>query len=140
MTLKDFPSFKVDTRATNLPPYILDETFMATTKAEGIYGSTVKGDATLHVNGLLEIQPGFRWDMGTGTLDDPPMMVASLAHDAIGRICDEDRRVPWWVRREGDRLFRVTLIEFGASPYRAWVLYAGVSLYSYWKGIARLWQ
>lgn len=93
---------------------------------------------SLDTDGTLTLYPGFTWDFGSGpAFNNTPMIYASLFHDGISRITISGQ-VPWKVRKEGDKYFRMLLGKAGASPLRQFVTYSGVRFYSIF--IARWWD
>ena len=108
------------------------------------FGTEIRGHAgeiehcCLMSDGRLYVRSGFVWDFGSGAIDTPAMVRASLAHDALC-ILTNARAVPWKVRKQGDRLFRVLLKKHSPpgilSFASRWWRWAAVSIYS--QGIAR---
>lgn len=84
---------------------------------------------TLDAAGHLHVQEGFLWDLASGAIDTPDMVIASLAHDALCRITN-DRLVPWSVRSKADTYFRKLLKELGCSFVRRWYSFLFVRAYS----------
>ena len=84
---------------------------------------------TLHPDGLLEIDAGYVWDFGTGAVDTPDMVAASLVHDAGCDLTNEGV-IPWAFRREFDREFRRVLAEYGTPLPRRWWCWAVVRINS----------
>lgn len=117
---------------------ILQERVMFQTPIEG-YHTTGRSDllCRLYEDGTLAVEKGFKWDFGSGAIDTPAMVYASLAHDALCRITNH-RLVPWSVRAEADKYFRQLLkryqpeggIHGAIGWFSRWYRWAGVSLYS----------
>lgn len=92
----------------------------------------------LQTNGQLIVYKGFRWDFGSGAIDTPAMVIASLAHDAMCNLTDAGV-IPWKLRAEGDKLFR-DLLKKNSKPgllsfASRWWRWAAVRTYS--EGVAR---
>lgn len=69
----------------------------------------------LKKNGELIIHKGFTWDFGSGAIDTPSMVRASLFHDAMCHLTNH-RAVPWEVRRKADKHFRELLKRYAPEP------------------------
>lgn len=109
----------------------------------GVTGHSAKldGDKTpmrgqLFESGQIVIEKGSEWDFGTGAVNTPSMVRASLPHDFFCHITNL-RLVPWSVRRKSDADFRRQLKHyqpdyFILNPLRLnrWWRWSGVSLYS----------
>lgn len=83
----------------------------------------------LRSGGLLTVNPGFRWDFASGAIDTPPMVIASLAHDALCRLMAHGK-LPWSTRKQADVYFRELLKANGCSFVRRWYAYLAVRGYS----------
>lgn len=81
----------------------LRETVTFKTQIRG-YSGALK-NCELQTNGNLVVYKGFEWDFGSGAIDTPAMVIASLAHDAMCNLTNA-RVIPWKLRKEGDKLFR----------------------------------
>ena len=115
---------------------MLTESAMFDTGITGHHGET--DYCTLTVDGRLFIRAGFVWDFGSGAIDTPAMVIASLAHDALCILTNE-RKVPWSVRAQADRFFREQL-KANSPPgvlsfASRWWRWSAVRVYS--AGIAR---
>lgn len=87
-------------------------------------------EVRLYESGRLTIGVGFVWDFGSGpAIDTPDMVIASLAHDALGRLADR-RGLDGKFRKQSDKYFRQLLRDNGASWFRAWYAYIAVRAYS----------
>jgi hypothetical protein len=90
----------------------------------------------IYSDGYLLLGAGFVWDFGSYAVDTPGMVFASAAHDALCVMTDRGL-LPWKVRGQSDRLFRLLLAESGVPAPRRWWCWAGVRGYSktvaYWK-------
>lgn len=75
--------------------------------------------ADLTPAGHLRVYPVTEWDNGTGAVDDPAMVYASLEHDIF---CEATRLglLPWKARFEADKLLFRRLGEAGAKVSRFW--------------------
>jgi hypothetical protein len=93
-------------------------------------------DATLCHDGRLCIRSDTEWDFGTGAINTPPVVRASLVHDVFCHLTMLGR-IPWECRAEADAYYRQLLIAYGCSKIRAWYQWAAVRGYSksiaYWK-------
>ena len=78
--------------------------------------------------GDLVVYAGTVWDFGTGALDTPAMVIASLEHDAYCKMTNA-RKLPWSVRLKADKNFFKRLGENGAKVSRFWRA-GGVMIYS----------
>jgi hypothetical protein len=82
----------------------------------------------LYPDGLLVVAIGYRWDLGTYAIDDPAMVVASLAHDPLCELVAAGL-LPYETRADADRYFREVLQKYSVSNMGrswAWVRWAGV--------------
>jgi hypothetical protein len=90
----------------------------------------------LFANGLLLVYPETTWDFGTGAIDTPDVVRASLAHDMFCHFTDLGL-IPWKCRKVADRYYRELLIQYGCLRIRAWKQWSAVRLYSktvaYWR-------
>lgn len=73
----------------------------------------------LYPDGHLAIYEGTVYDMGTGAVDTPAMIVASAEHDAGCRMTDHGY-LPWAMRHEFDKQLWRRLSEWGATVSRFW--------------------
>ena len=87
--------------------------------------------------GHLVVRVGYRWDFGTGALDTPSMVAASLVHDVF---CDltNSGALPWSVRRKGDKLFKKMLKQYGVGWLRRGYCYRVVRLNSLMHRVSHL--
>ena len=138
------PAQSTSQRATNEPPrsidYILLDRNRGRLSGPSVFPTRVVGysayiergpdQCRLDIGGELRIYPGFEWDFGSGpAVDTPPMVRASLYHDAMCGLCNR-RLVPWSVRKIVDQEFRDYLIYYGTFRWHAWMRYMAVRLYS----------
>lgn len=86
--------------------------------------------------GKLIIMAGTEWDFGTGALNTPEMVRASLIHDMLCHLTNAGL-IPYKYRRHADRLFLNHLKMYGPRrpwyhPLRYWkyVRFAGVTINS----------
>jgi hypothetical protein len=90
----------------------------------------------LFATGLLLVYPDTTWDFGTGAIDTPDVVRASLAHDMFCHLTDLGL-IPWKCRALADRYYRELLIQYGCLRVRAWKQWVVVRTYSklvaYWK-------
>lgn len=86
-------------------------------------------DAELYPDGRLVVEPDTTWDFGSGAVDTPPVIIASLAHDMLCHMTNM-RLLPWRCRWLADRAYRVMLRQNGACLLRAWGQWAFVAGYS----------
>lgn len=84
--------------------------------------------ARLKPSGILHIYAMSEWDFGSGAIDTPAMVYASLAHDVFCEMTDKGI-LPWECRFEADKYFWTCLSEGGAIVSRFWRVPA-VMLYS----------
>lgn len=92
-----------------------------------IHGSPGElGRISLSAVGTLVIRPGYEWDFGSGpAIDDPTMIYASLAHDALYDLMnahDFDGKF----RKAADRYFIQLCKEIGMPWWRRAYVYAAV--------------
>lgn len=73
----------------------------------------------LYPSGDLVVCSGSVWDFGSGAIDTPAMVLASLEHDTYCSITNA-RLLPWSVRMEADKKFFARLGENGATLSRWW--------------------
>jgi len=75
--------------------------------------------AELFANGLLLVYPNTTWDFGTGALDTPDVVRASLAHDIFCHLTNLGL-IPWECRKLADDYYRDLLLFYGCSKPRAY--------------------
>lgn len=73
----------------------------------------------LFENGMLEVYPDTEWDFGTGAVDTPAMVLASLAHDMFCYMTNNGL-LPWKERHNADKYFGKLLDKAGAGLSRLW--------------------
>jgi hypothetical protein len=87
-------------------------------------------------NGLLIVYPDTAWDFGTGAIDTPDVVRASLAHDMFCHMTHLGL-IPWEKRAIADRYYRDLLLQYHCPPFRAWYQWAVVRANSkfnaYWR-------
>lgn len=90
----------------------------------------------LFANGLLLVYPETTWDYGSGALDTPDVVRASLAHDMFCHLTDLGL-IPWEHRAVADKYYRELLIQYGCPKVRAYNQWFWVRRYSklvaYWR-------
>jgi len=106
--------------------------------ADQVFTDSIRGhrlhyrDSSLHFDlypsGDLVVYAGSVWDFGTGAIDTPAMVVASLEHDCICAATNA-RKLPWSARFDGDKNLFSRLGENGATVSRWWRT-PGVMVYS----------
>lgn len=83
----------------------------------------------LSVEGLLTIKKNYAWDGPSGpTLDTNDFMRGSLIHDALYQLM-RGKYLDISERDKADRLLQTLCREDGMTPFRAWYVYKGVSLF-----------
>lgn len=74
-------------------------------------------------DGVLRIKKGYKWDFGTGAIDTPAVILASLIHDGL---CDliADTRLPKSYRRKVDKEYK-RFLKIGGMGFlrRQWQYY-----------------
>lgn len=75
--------------------------------------------AILSADGLLKIERMSEWDLGTGAVDTPAMVYASLPHDIFCEMTSKGM-LPWSVRHQADKYFWQCLTGAGATISRFW--------------------
>lgn len=83
----------------------------------------------LRPDGTLTCRKGFIWDLASGAIDTPDMIVASLAHDAFCYLTNH-KVLDWSVRAEADALFKALLESMETNFIRRWYSYLMVRAYS----------
>lgn len=87
-------------------------------------------------NGLLLVSPGTAWDFGTGAIDTPDVVRASLPHDMFCHMTNLGL-IPWEHRATADGYYRDLLLQYGCPVGRAWIHWAIVRANSkfnaYWR-------
>jgi hypothetical protein len=93
-------------------------------------------DCTLSDKGALVAKMDTHWDYGTGALDTPDVVRASLAHDMLCHLTDFGL-IPWDCRALADMYYRQLLAQYGCPWWRRWCHWAVVRIYSktgaYWR-------
>jgi len=74
---------------------------------------------TLLPSGVLVVYAGTVWDFGTGAIDTPAMVIASLEHDAYCKMTNA-RKLPWHIRAKADKNLFKRLGENGSTVSRWW--------------------
>ena len=81
-------------------------------------------------NGYLAIRRGFAWDGPSGpAIDTKTFMRASLIHDALYSLM-RSGHLPVTLKDQADVILRVTCIEDGMNPIRAWWVYTAVKTFA----------
>lgn len=92
--------------------------------------------AELFPDGRLCVKAGSIWDYGTGAIDTPDVVEASLPHDVFCVMTNKGF-LPWSLREVSDKYYRDMLQERGTSFLRRWGHWAMIRLNSktraYWK-------
>jgi len=74
-------------------------------------------------SGMLLFSKGYKWDFGTGAVDTPAVILASLVHDGL---CDliEDTKLPSSYRRKADKEYK-RFLKIGGMGFlrRQWQYY-----------------
>lgn len=83
--------------------------------------------AELFKSGTLTLYPGFVWDFGTGAVDTPDVVRASLAHDVLCEMVNK-KLLPKKCRKVADKDYYNALRKYGMNPIRAWWQYMAVRL------------
>ena len=90
----------------------------------------------LYPTGLLVVFPDTVWDFGTGAIDTPDVVRASLAHDMFCHLTDSGL-IPWQCRRLADQYYRDLLLQYGSGRLRANMHFLAVRANSkfnaYWR-------
>jgi hypothetical protein len=90
----------------------------------------------LMTNGLLLVYPETTWDFGTGAIDTPDVVRASLAHDMFCHFTNLGL-IPWECRKVADNYYRDLLIYYGCTKIRAnahWLVVRSNSKFNaYWS-------
>jgi len=89
----------------------------------------------LYRDGRLLVYRGSIWDFGTGSIDTPAMVYASLEHDALCKLTNA-RLLPWKYRFIADKGLWNTLGSKGATLSRLWRVPAVMiysQLFARWK-------
>ena len=90
----------------------------------------------LFANGLLLVYPETAWDFGTGAIDTPDVVRASLPHDMFCHMTNLGM-IPWHHRATADRYYRDLLLQYGCPKARAWwqwaVIRANSKFLAYWR-------
>ncbi len=87
-------------------------------------------------SGTLIMDALLRWDFGTGAIDTPAVVEASLKHDAFCWLTDAGL-IPWECREAADADYRDTLKSLGVGFVRRWahwlVVRGNSKFNAYWK-------
>jgi hypothetical protein len=84
--------------------------------------------ATLHPRGELELSPGYFWDFGSGAIDTPAVVLASLVHDALINLINAGK-LPASLRKKVDKEY-LRLLKLGGVPwYRRYMQYYAIRGY-----------
>ena len=89
----------------------------------------------LFVDGRLRVYTPTDWDFGTGAIDTPAMVYASLEHDVFCKMINY-RLLPWSYRAIADKGLWTRLGEQGATVSRVWrvpVVMIYSQLFARWK-------
>jgi hypothetical protein len=73
----------------------------------------------LFEDGTLVVYPNTKWDFGTGALDTPDVVRASLAHDMFCHLTNLGL-IPWKCRKDADDYYRDLLVFYGCPKPRAY--------------------
>ena len=104
----------------------LAQNYTIKTPIEGFSADT--GFLYLMSTGLLTIHKGYVWDFGTGAVDTPAVLVASLVHDALCELIAKGE-LPKSVRKDADKYYKWLLTEAGMSRIRVFWQYYGIRTY-----------
>lgn len=117
----DMPRFKLEgKKGVLVEDYVFDDT--------PFVGHSINvGNIVLTHHGVLYIKHGYVWDFGTGAVDTPSMVYASLGHDAM---CDLNNagllKGTDITQRRIDRWFLSLLKEAGMGWFRRAYVYLAV--------------
>lgn len=70
---------------------------------------------TLNNWGDLQVREGFHWDLGSGAIDTPAMIYASIPHDALYEAMNTGR-LHWKHRKAADEYF-IWLLKMAGTPW-----------------------
>ena len=95
----------------------------------GITGRTAESKyVSLYKSGYMKFHKGFSWDFGTGAIDTPAVILASLVHDGLTNLIAFSK-LPQACRQQVDKEYKRYLKIGGMScPRRQWQ-YHGIRLY-----------
>ena len=118
----------------NMPWYNLEEDGTGVLQQRWVENTTVTGycavlpNITLLKSGALFIKEGYIWDFGSGAIDTPGVVRASLVHDAL---CDliAHGRLSKKARKEADLYYRKMLKEGGVGWFRRQLQYFAIRGY-----------
>jgi len=134
-----FPYVLVDKRCgrvTDLITYQTPITGYTAVIEQEIRGKWVR--CLLTDDGALSVFPDTLWDFGTGAIDTPDVVRASLAHDMFCHLTDLGL-IPWKYRKIADNYYRELLLQYGCTEARAHTHWAVVRTNSkfraYWKRV-----
>lgn len=123
--VSNFPHFSYD---IELGRGVLDADFVFETPVVGEIAALGAG-VMLRFDGSLRLVKGYSWDFGSGAIDTPGMIVASLAHDgfcdliAAGKLGKRHKRA-------ADKYFLTVMKHYGVPFLRRWWCYLAVRGYS----------
>lgn len=101
---------------------ILTEDFITTTRIKGRTCTT--DEIHLEPTGELWIREGKEWDFGTGAVDTPAVIMASLVHDILCELIQWGK-LPTTLRKKIDKEY-LRYLKLGGMPWyrRYWQYYA----------------
>lgn len=93
-------------------------------------------NVSLFESGRLVMFGGLEWDFGTGAIDTPAVVEASLVHDAFCWLTGAGL-IPWECRAIADRHYREMLASRGTGFARRWAHWLAVrgnsKFIAYWQ-------
>lgn len=98
---------------------INDEQYETPIKGYSLIWGNGEFRCRLYEDGRLLIYAGSVWDLGTGAIDTPAMIYASLPHDAFCLMTNSGV-LPWECRMMADKYFKQCLKDAGAGWTALW--------------------
>jgi len=94
-----------------------------------VIGKQAEGNKVLILkDGRMCFERGFKWDFGTGAVDTPAVILASLVHDGLCNLI-EDTKLPAAYRKRADKEYKRVLKMGGMGWLRRQWQYHGIRLY-----------
>ena len=107
---------------------ILVHRYQKQTSLRGVYAVSRDGKIMLYNNGIIVGAKGYRWDFGSGAVDTPAVLAASLVHDMFCDLIAQER-LPSKHRKAVDKIYMELLKEGGMSWIRRQWQYRGIRMY-----------
>lgn len=126
----DYPYFSYDVDAG---AGVLDADFSFNTPIVGEAAVLLSGVFLLK-SGTLILRKGYKWDFGSGAIDTPAMVAASLAHDGFCDLIASGALHPRY-QRAADRFFLTLMKRYGVPLPRRWWCYLAVRAYGSYKRV-----